>query len=95
MNATADVIVVGGGAMGASISYHLADAGSGRVLLLERFARASSSGSRMSSEPRRGRTPRHAERVPVTLSTVALRTSQGSSGPETGQKRSQLPPPAW
>jgi len=39
MNATADVIVVGGGAMGASISYHLADAGSGRVLLLERFAR--------------------------------------------------------
>jgi sarcosine oxidase subunit beta len=33
---TADVVVVGGGAVGASAAYHLAVAGAGRVLLLER-----------------------------------------------------------
>jgi len=32
----ADVVVVGGGAMGASIAYHLAAAGAGRIVLLER-----------------------------------------------------------
>ena len=36
MTATADVVVVGGGAMGASIAYHLVAAGAGRVVLLER-----------------------------------------------------------
>ena len=36
MTETADVVVVGGGAMGASIAYHLAAAGVGRVVLLER-----------------------------------------------------------
>ena len=35
----ADVVVVGGGAVGASAAYHLAAAGAGRVLLLERAAR--------------------------------------------------------
>jgi sarcosine oxidase subunit beta len=34
----ADAVVVGGGAMGASIAYHLAAAGAGRVILLEREA---------------------------------------------------------
>jgi len=34
----ADAVVVGGGAMGASIAYHLAAAGVGRVILLEREA---------------------------------------------------------
>jgi glycine/D-amino acid oxidase-like deaminating enzyme len=33
---TADVVVVGGGVVGASAAYHLAEAGAGRVLLLER-----------------------------------------------------------
>jgi sarcosine oxidase subunit beta len=33
---TADVVVVGGGAVGASTAYHLAVAGAGRVVLLER-----------------------------------------------------------
>ncbi len=33
---TADVVVVGGGAVGVSAAYHLAAAGAGRVLLLER-----------------------------------------------------------
>jgi sarcosine oxidase subunit beta len=33
---TADVVVVGGGAVGTSAAYHLADAGAGHVLLLER-----------------------------------------------------------
>jgi sarcosine oxidase subunit beta len=33
---TADVVVVGGGAVGASAAYHLAVAGAGRVVLLER-----------------------------------------------------------
>jgi sarcosine oxidase subunit beta len=36
MSETADVIVVGGGVVGASAAYHLASAGAGRVLLLER-----------------------------------------------------------
>jgi glycine/D-amino acid oxidase-like deaminating enzyme len=36
MTRTADVIVVGGGVVGASAAYHLADAGAGHVLVLER-----------------------------------------------------------
>ena len=36
MNASADVVIVGGGAMGCSIAYHLAAAGAGRIVLLER-----------------------------------------------------------
>lgn len=36
MTDRADVVVVGGGAMGASIAYHLAAAGAGRIVLLER-----------------------------------------------------------
>jgi sarcosine oxidase subunit beta len=36
VNRTADVVVVGGGVVGASAAYHLAAAGAGRVLLLER-----------------------------------------------------------
>jgi len=36
MTGTADVVVVGGGVVGASAAYHLAAAGAGRVLLLER-----------------------------------------------------------
>jgi len=38
MTDTADAVVVGGGAMGTSIAYHLAAAGAGRVILLEREA---------------------------------------------------------
>ena len=38
MERTADVVVIGGGAMGASAAYHLAAAGAGRVVLLEREA---------------------------------------------------------
>ena len=38
MTATADVVVVGGGAMGASIAYHLAALRAGRIVLLEREA---------------------------------------------------------
>jgi sarcosine oxidase, subunit beta len=36
MNRTADVVIVGGGVVGASAAYHLASAGAGRVLVLER-----------------------------------------------------------
>jgi sarcosine oxidase subunit beta len=36
MSETADVVIVGGGVVGASAAYHLAAAGAGRVLLLER-----------------------------------------------------------
>jgi glycine/D-amino acid oxidase-like deaminating enzyme len=36
MTETADVVVVGGGVVGASAAYHLAAAGAGRVLMLER-----------------------------------------------------------
>jgi sarcosine oxidase subunit beta len=36
VNRTADVVVVGGGVVGASAAYHLAAAGAGRVLVLER-----------------------------------------------------------
>lgn len=39
MTRTADVVIVGGGAVGASAAYHLAAAGSGDVLLLERADR--------------------------------------------------------
>lgn len=38
MGRTADVVVIGGGAMGTSAAYHLGVAGAGRVLLLERDA---------------------------------------------------------
>jgi sarcosine oxidase subunit beta len=38
MSETADVVVVGGGAVGVSAAYHLAAAGAGSVLLLEREA---------------------------------------------------------
>ncbi len=38
MNETADCIIIGGGVMGASIAYHLARQGMGRVVLLERHA---------------------------------------------------------
>jgi sarcosine oxidase subunit beta len=36
VNRTADVVVVGGGVVGASAAYHLASAGAGRVVVLER-----------------------------------------------------------
>jgi sarcosine oxidase subunit beta len=38
MNETADIIIIGGGVMGASIAYHLAKQGNGQVMLLERQA---------------------------------------------------------
>ncbi len=41
MTATADILIIGGGVMGASIAYNLARQGAGRVLLLERQAIAS------------------------------------------------------
>ncbi|MFF8289264.1 NAD(P)/FAD-dependent oxidoreductase [Streptomyces sp. NPDC016309] len=40
---SADVVVVGGGVVGASIAFHLAEAGAGRVLLVERDTPASGS----------------------------------------------------
>ncbi len=36
MTDTADIIIIGGGVMGASIAYHIAKQGSGRIVLLER-----------------------------------------------------------
>ncbi len=38
MSETADIIIIGGGVMGASIAYHLAKQGNGQVMLLERQA---------------------------------------------------------
>src|SRR2546429_5488709 len=35
---TADILIIGGGVMGASIAYHLAEQGGGRIRLLERHA---------------------------------------------------------
>lgn len=42
MTRTADVVVVGGGVVGASAAYHLAEAGAGRVVVLERSDRLAS-----------------------------------------------------
>lgn len=45
MERSADVVVIGGGVMGVSIAHHLASAGAGKVMLLEkRFIGAGSSG---------------------------------------------------
>src|SRR5947209_648450 len=41
--ASADVVIIGGGVIGASIAFHLAEADAGRVLLLERDLPASGS----------------------------------------------------
>ena len=38
MTETTDILIIGGGVMGASIAYHLAKQGGGRILLLERQA---------------------------------------------------------
>lgn len=38
MSETADIVIIGGGVMGASIAYHLAKQGGGQVVLLERQA---------------------------------------------------------
>src|SRR4249920_2763051 len=38
MTTTADIIIIGGGVMGASIAYHLAKQGDSQVVLLERHA---------------------------------------------------------
>src|SRR5258708_9594238 len=38
MTETADIVIIGGGVMGASIAYHLAKQGSGQIVLLERQA---------------------------------------------------------
>lgn len=38
MSETADILIIGGGVMGASIAYHLARQGGGRIILLERQA---------------------------------------------------------
>ncbi len=38
MTETADIVIIGGGVMGASIAYHLAKQGGGQVMLLERQA---------------------------------------------------------
>ena len=38
MSETADIIIIGGGVMGASVAYHLAKQGSERIVLLERQA---------------------------------------------------------
>ncbi len=38
MSETADIIIIGGGVMGASIAYHLAKQGDGQIMLLERQA---------------------------------------------------------
>lgn len=46
MTETADVVIIGGGVMGASIAYHLAKQGSGQVMLLERQALCSGTSGR-------------------------------------------------
>src|SRR5690348_7169602 len=38
MSETADIVIIGGGIMGASIAYHLAKQGGGQITLLERQA---------------------------------------------------------
>src|SRR4029077_2850390 len=66
--ASADVVIIGGGAMGASTAFHLAVAGVSDVVLLERETLASGSTSRSAG----GARLQFAEELDVQLSLRSL-----------------------
>src|SRR5438876_3908933 len=76
MNERADVVVVGGGAVGTSAAYHLAAAGVGRVLLLER---AEALGTGSTGRCAGGFRHQFASRINVVLSIASIEMIVGFS----------------
>lgn len=70
MRSTADVVVVGGGAVGASAAYHLAAAGAGSVVLLER---ADALGTGSTGRCAGGFRHQFSSRVNIELSLASVR----------------------
>jgi sarcosine oxidase, subunit beta len=70
VRATADVVVVGGGAVGASAAYHLAAAGAGSVVLLER---AEALGTGSTGRCAGGFRHQFSSRVNIELSLASVR----------------------
>src|SRR5439155_10354406 len=74
MSKTADVVIVGGGVVGASAAYHLAAAGAGRVLLLER---ADELGTGSTGACAGGFRRQFSSRVNILLSLASVRMITG------------------
>src|SRR5438876_2580680 len=76
MSETADAVVVGGGVVGASAAYHLADAGAGRVLLLER---AEALGTGSTGRCAGGFRHQFSSRINILLSIASIEMIMGFS----------------
>ena len=93
MTETADVVVVGGGAMGVSIAYHLAAAGAGRIVLLERDAAL---GTGSTGRCAGGFRHQFSSEINVRLSLASVRMIRrvhGGARPAARRRRRRVPLP--